>query len=53
MLLMEKIKDIDWIVLVFQIIVDAVLAIQKEKEQLDLHMVEIMEMRHKTEVETK
>eukprot|EP00794_Sanderia_malayensis_P013712 gene13712-15140_t len=36
-----------------EIIVDAVLAIQKEKEQLDLHMVEVMEMKHKTEVETK
>lgn len=36
-----------------EIIVDAVLAIQKEKEQLDLHMVEIMEMKHKTEIETK
>eukprot|EP00112_Aurelia_sp_Birch-Aquarium-sp1_P007812 Seg1853.4 transcript_id=Seg1853.4/GoldUCD/mRNA.D3Y31 product="T-complex protein 1 subunit zeta" protein_id=Seg1853.4/GoldUCD/D3Y31 len=36
-----------------EIVVDAVLAIQKEKEQIDLHMVEIMEMKHKTEVETK
>ena len=37
----------------FQIVVDAVLAIRKENEQIDLHMVEIMEMKHKTEVDTR
>lgn len=36
-----------------EIVVDAVLAIKKEKEQIDLHMVEIMEMKHKTEVDTR
>lgn len=32
--------------------VDAVLAIRKPDTELDLHMVEIMEMQHKTELET-
>jgi len=36
-----------------EIVVDAVLAIKKENEQIDLHMVEIMEMKHKTEVDTR
>ncbi|XP_078598697.1 T-complex protein 1 subunit zeta-like isoform X4 [Branchiostoma floridae x Branchiostoma japonicum] len=34
-------------------IVDAVLAIRKEGEPLDLHMVEIMEMQHKTDSDTQ
>jgi len=39
--------------LLTEIVVDAVLAIQKEGEALDLHMVEIMTMEHKTEMDTK
>ncbi|XP_062522455.1 T-complex protein 1 subunit zeta-like [Corticium candelabrum] len=34
-------------------IVDAVLAIRKSDEPVDLHMVEIMQMQHKTDTETK
>lgn len=33
-------------------IVDAVLAIRQPKEALDLHRIEIMEMRHKTDMDT-
>ncbi|XP_013384439.1 T-complex protein 1 subunit zeta [Lingula anatina] len=33
-------------------VVDAVLAIQKPEEPIDLHMVEIMEMMHKTDMDT-
>ncbi|KAK3084879.1 hypothetical protein FSP39_020679 [Pinctada imbricata] len=33
-------------------VVDAVLAIRKDKEPIDLHMVEIMEMMHKTDMDT-
>ncbi|OWF40965.1 T-complex protein 1 subunit zeta-like [Mizuhopecten yessoensis] len=33
-------------------VVDAVLAIQKPKQAIDLHMVEIMEMQHKTDMDT-
>jgi len=33
-------------------VVDAVLAIRKENEPIDLHMVEIMEMQHKTDMDT-
>lgn len=33
--------------------VDAVLAIRTEDKPVDLHMVEIMEMQHKTATETK
>ena len=36
-----------------EIVVDAVLAIQKEGEQIDLYMVEIMQMMHKTDVDTR
>lgn len=36
-----------------EIIVDAVLAIQREGEKIDLHMVEIMDMIHKTDTETR
>ncbi|ESN95330.1 hypothetical protein HELRODRAFT_185978 [Helobdella robusta] len=34
-------------------VVDAVLAIEKKGEPIDLHMVEIMEMQHKTDMDTK
>ncbi|XP_060079122.1 T-complex protein 1 subunit zeta-like [Ylistrum balloti] len=33
-------------------VVDAVLAIQKPNQAIDLHMVEIMEMQHKTDMDT-
>eukprot|EP00497_Spongosphaera_streptacantha_P001986 TRINITY_DN2555_c0_g1_i1.p1 TRINITY_DN2555_c0_g1~~TRINITY_DN2555_c0_g1_i1.p1 ORF type:complete len:149 (-),score=27.56 TRINITY_DN2555_c0_g1_i1:50-457(-) len=36
-----------------EIVVDAVLAIRQENRPIDLHMVEIMEMTHKTDSETK
>jgi len=36
-----------------EIIVDAVLAIKQEGKPIDLHMVEIMEMTHKTDADTK
>ena len=37
-----------------QVVVDAVLAIRKsEGEPIDLHMVEIMEMMHRTDTDTK
>jgi len=36
-----------------EIVVDAVLAIKQENKPIDLHMVEIMEMTHKTDSETK
>lgn len=32
--------------------VDAVLSIKKDKEPVDLHMVEIMEMQHKTDMDS-
>jgi len=35
-----------------EIVVDAVLAIRHEKEPIDLHMVEVQEMTHKTDSET-
>jgi len=35
-----------------QHVVDAVLAIRRPKESIDLHMVEIMEMQHKTDMDT-
>lgn len=35
-----------------QAVVDAVLAIRKPNEPIDLYMVEIMEMRHKTDSDT-
>ena len=34
-------------------IVDAVLAIRKEGEEINLHMVEIMEMQHKSAMDTQ
>lgn len=37
----------------FQAVVDAVLAIAKPNEPIDLFMVEIMEMRHKTDSDTQ
>ncbi|XP_066931275.1 T-complex protein 1 subunit zeta-like [Clytia hemisphaerica] len=36
-----------------EIVVDAVLAIKRDGKPIDLHMVEIMEMTHKTDSETK
>lgn len=36
-----------------QAVVDAVLAISKPNEPIDLYMVEIMEMKHKTESDTQ
>ena len=36
----------------FQAIVDAVLAIRKPEEKIDLHMVEIMQMQHKSDTDT-
>ena len=38
--------------LILQHLVDAVLAVKKDKEPIDLHMVEIMEMQHKTDMDT-
>lgn len=36
----------------FQAVVDAILAIRKPEEPIDLYMVEIMEMKHKSETDT-
>lgn len=36
----------------FQAVVDSVLAVRKPGEPIDLHMVEIMEMKHKSETDT-
>ena len=36
----------------FQHVVDAVLAIQRPGESIDLHMVELMEMQHKTDMDS-
>lgn len=36
-----------------EIIVDAVLAICKPNQEVDLHMVEVMEMKHKTDTDTQ
>ncbi len=36
----------------FQHVVDAVLAIKKENEAIDLYMVELMDMMHKTDMDT-
>jgi len=41
-----------WLVGWLQHVVDAVLAIRRPKESIDLHMVEIMEMQHKTDMDT-
>lgn len=38
---------------VLQIVVDAVLGVKRDGEPIDLHMVEVMEMMHKTDSETK
>ena len=38
---------------VLQQVVDAVLSIQRPNEPLDLHMVEIQEMQHKTDMDTE
>lgn len=49
------VEEVIWCVSVFvvQIVVDAVLAIQREGEPIDLHMVEIMQMAHKTDTDTR
>ena len=39
--------------LAIQVIVDAVLAVRKPGELIDLHMVEVMQMMHKTDTETR
>lgn len=39
--------------LLTEVCVDAVLAIKQDKEQINLHMVEMMEMQHKTDRDTK
>ncbi len=36
-----------------QIVVDAVLAIRKEGRPIDLHMVEIMQMQHRSDTDTR
>ncbi|KAG5439734.1 hypothetical protein PCANB_000016 [Pneumocystis canis] len=36
-----------------QYVVDAVLSIQRENEPIDLHMVEIMKMQHRTSIDTQ
>ncbi|XP_063396724.1 T-complex protein 1 subunit zeta-like [Mytilus trossulus] len=38
--------------LLTEAVVDAVLSVKKENEPVDLHMVEIMEMQHKTDMDT-
>lgn len=35
------------------IVVDAVLAVKKDEEPINLHMVEIMEMQHKLDCDTR
>lgn len=42
-----------WCVCGVQIVVDAVLAVQRDGEPIDLHMVEIMQMAHKTDTDTR
>ncbi|XP_048583092.1 T-complex protein 1 subunit zeta isoform X1 [Nematostella vectensis] len=39
--------------LLTEVVVDAVLTIRKPKKPIDLHMVEVMEMRHKTDSDSK
>lgn len=39
--------------LVLQVVVDAVLAIHKGNEPIDLHMVEIMQMQHRSDTDTQ
>ena len=34
-------------------VVDAVLSIRKKDQPIDLHMVEVMEMQHKTDTDTQ
>ena len=36
-----------------QVVVDAVLAVRREGEPIDLHMVEIMQMTHRTDTDTR
>ena len=46
--LSQKVADV-----LTEVVVDAVLAVQREGEPIDLHMVEIMEMMHKTDTDTR
>lgn len=39
--------------LLTEVVVDAVLTIKREDQDIDLHMIEIMEMMHQTELDTK
>lgn len=39
--------------LLTDVVVDAVLAIKQENQPIDLYMVEIMEMQHKTETDSR
>lgn len=50
--LRTKVKQ-DLADLLTETVVDAVLAIKKEDQPIDLHMVEIMEMMHQTDLDTK
>ena len=36
-----------------EVVVDAVLAVKREEEPINLHMVEIMEMQHKLDCDTR
>ncbi|KAI6648211.1 T-complex protein 1 subunit zeta-like [Oopsacas minuta] len=50
--LRTKVKQ-DLADLLTEVVVDAVLAIKREDFHIDLHMIEIMEMMHQTELDTK
>ena len=50
--LRTKVKQ-DLADLLTEVVVDAVLAIKREDQDIDLHMIEIMEMMHQTELDTK
>ena len=41
------------VILLLQAVVDSILAIKKQDEPIDLFMVEIMEMKHKYETDTR
>ncbi|KAF0993021.1 hypothetical protein HZS_5854, partial [Henneguya salminicola] len=43
----------DLVPILTEIVVDAVLSIKKSKNEIDLHMVEIMEMLHKSRIDTR
>ena len=46
--LSQKVADV-----LTEVVVDAVLAVQREGEPIDLHMVEVMEMMHRTDTDTR